>query len=106
MDSRKDPGVGGAGGRSSDLGAEVALVAAGASQVLRYLREGQDGLLAKLGDRYGGRIRDGTFAAARHWQPALDAGWLGQADLSSVIHAWGAATLFADPRDVWHVDAA
>jgi hypothetical protein len=107
MDSQERSGPSdGAVGRSSDPGQEVALVAASAARILGYPRDRERDLTARRGDPYGSQTRNGTLAAARQWEPALDAGWLRQADLTSVVRAWGAATLFADPGDAWHAGAA
>ena len=80
------------------------------AQAYAYLKRAQGRTMAEGGERahrtQGAQINLDRDAARAGWAPALDRGWVRQADLFQAARAWGAAMPYADPSAPWHEPAA
>lgn len=89
---------------------QVASSAVTGAQAYMYLQRTQARAVAERDERarraLGAQIRADRDAARADWAPALDPGWLTQADLLQTARAWGAAMPYADRSVPWYEPAA
>ena len=80
------------------------------AQVYVYLKRTQAAANGERDERarrvLAAQIRADREAARAGWAPALDPGWLRQADLFGAARAWGAAMPYADRSVPWYEPAA
>jgi len=80
------------------------------AQAYAYLKRAQARTMAERGERIH-RTQDAQISLERDtaragWAPALDHGWVQQADFFQAARAWGAAMPYADPSAPWYEPAA